>query len=91
MKLSDTLKNALAVYTGRNVKSIKVCPDPKVDRTYAARAVMADNGQVVDFLVVAGQLEKPLHRYTPDEVADLIEECQFEAWPPPVGKLRFFW
>lgn len=88
-KISDSLKAALAVYAGRPVASIKVSPDPKVNGTFAARASMVD-GDTVDFLVVGSSLDRGVARSTPEEVAEAIEECQFEAWPPPAGKLRFF-
>jgi hypothetical protein len=87
--IADCLKNGLAAYTGREVASIKTFPDPKVEGTWAARATMAD-GATIDFLVVENHMEKSIGRSTPDELAEAIEETQFDTWPPKVGKIRFF-
>lgn len=90
MSIAKKLQAGLEAYTERKVKSIKTCPDPKVDGTYAARAVMEDNGQVIDFFVVGNHMERPIARSTAEEVAEAIEECQFSEWPPKPGPLRFF-
>lgn len=88
MSIAKKLTAGLEAYTGRKVESIKVFPDPKVEGTYGARATMAD-GATIDFMVVENHMPKSIHRSTPDELAEAIEETQWEAWPPPVGKIRF--
>jgi len=90
MKLTESMKAGLEFYTGRKVKSIKVHPDPKVEGTWAARAVMEDDGQVIDFYVVGSLLDTGRIETTgPGGIADAIEECQFDSWPPTPGPLRF--
>ncbi len=90
-KLSAVMKAGLEEYTGAKVKSIKLHPDPRVEGTWAARAVMEDNGQVIDFFVVGNQVPgMRIERLTAEECAEAIEECQFDQWPPAEGKLRFF-
>lgn len=87
--IADCLKNGLAAYTGREVASIKVFPDPKVEGTYGARATMA-NGDTIDFMVVENHMEKRIGSCSPDELADAIEETMFDTWPPTVGNIKFF-
>lgn len=86
--IADCLSKGLAFYTGREVASIKVFPDPKVDGTFAARAQMAD-GDVIDFMVVENHMPKRIGRSTPEELAEAIEETMWETWPPKVGKVKF--
>lgn len=88
--LSDSLVAGLEVYTERSVSSLQLHPDPQVKRTWAGRAIMKDNGQQVDFIVVGGNFRVCLMEASPIEIADAIEETEFSSWPPPVGKVRFF-
>lgn len=88
--ISDVMQAGLEEYTGRKVRSIKVRQDPKVAGTWAARAVMADDGQQIDFFCVGNHMPKPVRESSPAEIAEAIEECQFSKWPPPVGPVRFF-
>lgn len=90
VKVSDKLKAGIEEYTGRKAKSIQVFADPKVAGTYAARAEM-EKGDTIDFLVVGRDLPSGWAKATPEEVAELVEESQFEQWPPKVGAPRFFW
>lgn len=88
--ISEVMQAGLEEYTGRKVKSIKVRQDPKVRGTWAARAVMADNEQQVDFFCVGNHMDKPVSQSSPEEIAEAIEETVFSAWPPPIGPVRFF-
>jgi len=88
--ISSVMQAGLEEYTGRKVKSIKVRQDPKVAGTWAARAVMEDDGQQIDFFCVGNHMPKPVRQSSPEEVAEAIEETVFSAWPPPVGPIRLF-
>lgn len=91
MKLSAVMKAGLEEYTGRKVKSIKLHPDPRVEGTWAARAVMDDDEQVIDFFVVGNQVPgMRIELLSAEQCAEAIEECRFDQWPPAEGPLRFF-
>ena len=81
-----TFKQAVAEYTGREVMSVQVHPDPKVSGTYAIRAVLkrGKKTETIDFLHVSGMSNA-------DVSPDTLEECTFESWPPKSGGLKLFW
>lgn len=87
-KMSDKLKAGIEEYTGRKAASIQVFADPVVEGTWRARAVM-EKGDTIDFFVVGRDLPKGWSKATAEEIAELVEECQFKSWPPPVGAPRF--
>jgi hypothetical protein len=86
--ISDVMQAGLEAYTERKVVSIQVYPDPSVSETWAARAVMVE-GDTIDFFVVGSQLPRRMELTRPDAIADAIEECMFDQWPPAAGPLRF--
>lgn len=88
--ISKVMQDGLEEYTGRKVKSIKVRQDPLVAGTWAARAVMADDDQQIDFFCVGNHMPKSVSQCTPEELTEYIEECEFSSWPPPIGPIRFF-
>jgi hypothetical protein len=53
---------------------IEVCPDPKVDGTYAVRVYRSDDGYTFDLLWNRGA----------------FDEVEFSSWPPNSGNLKFF-
>jgi hypothetical protein len=87
-KISDKMKAGIEAYTERKATSVKVHADPMVEDTWAARAVM-EQGDTIDFFVVGRDLPNGWAKATGEEVAELIEECQFKTWPPQAGPPRF--
>lgn len=79
---------AVEIYTGRNAKSVKFVEDPRVDDTWALRAEMSD-GQAHDFLVVFGHSNTTSRSASAEEIAEVLEDCVYNEWPPKAGRLRF--
>lgn len=80
------IKPAIERYTGGEVASLLIHPDPKVDDACAVRVTFRD-GDTQDYVVCA-RPDGGDHDLT--TVIDNLEEAQFSAWPPPSGRLRFF-
>lgn len=75
--------DAFLLYTGfrtDEVKDIRVEEDPMYKGTYAARAEMLPGGGAFDFLVTGCNPDT----MTADKMADLIEEYEFDVFPPHV-------
>ena len=89
-RINSLLQNAdfqLAVehYTGRKVASLLRHDDPQVAGAVALRATL-EGGDVVDFLLSGNAPRCNTHQ----ALADELEECEFESWPPRSGNLKFF-
>ena len=84
--LKDILKAGIEEYTGREVESIKLHADSKVEGAWGIRAGMKD-GKTIDFIVSAGWGREGTD---PEHVANVLEETQFDTWPPVAGPVRFF-
>jgi hypothetical protein len=82
---TNVAKVAIQNYTERKVTDIKVHPDPKVVGTYAIRSTL-DGEDTLDFLVVGYKADMGAGR-----LVDLLEECEFETWPPTSGAPKFFY
>jgi len=79
----STLKSAIEYYTGHRVKRISVVQDPLVLDTYA---IQCYKGKMkLDFLIVGFN-----QSMTKKEIADNLEECEFESFPPESEGLKFF-
>ncbi len=89
LKRDDSLKAGIEFYTGREVERLSVVEDPQVSYTFAMRARMKD-GASIDFLIVGSTLDHGIAKTGPGGIADALEECEFETWPPASGRLRFF-
>jgi hypothetical protein len=72
MKRNERIKQAIGDYTGLAVNELDVCPDPKVEGTYAARATLSD-GHVMTCLFI-GEIS-----------TENLEEVEFTTWPPSSG------
>ena len=83
-KKRDLIIKGIEEYTGKTVEKLKTYRDPKVNGTYALKAIMNDN-KVLDFLICGGYVEE----WTPECISDNLEECEFESWPPKSGSLQF--
>ncbi len=81
----DLLIRGIHTYSGIEVEKLRREPDPEVDGAMALHATMV-NGSYLQFFISAHAPELR----TPDNVADALEECDFEQWPPKTGALRFF-
>lgn len=71
-----TIGLAIAAYTGRDVITLDVVPDPRTPGVFAARALVRRRKLRkfhVEFLI-----RVPLHRVTAKD----LEECEFTQWPP---------
>lgn len=77
-------------YTGKKVTDINVILDPKVSRTFAMRVTIEGHSYPLDMLIVGGNMETGIAEATPEVIAENLEECEFETWPPKSGSLKFF-
>lgn len=79
----STLKSAIEYYTGHRVKRISVVQDPLVLDTYA---IQCNRGKIkLEFLIVGFN-----QSMSKKEIADNLEECDFECFPPESEGLKFF-
>jgi hypothetical protein len=77
------LKSGIEYYSSSRVKRVSVVEDPLVTDTYAIRCYI---GKIkFDFLIVGFK-----QSMTKKEIADNLEECEFESFPPESGSLKFF-
>ena len=77
------LKSGIEYYSDMKVKKISIVEDPLVMDTYAIRCII---GKIkLDFLIVG---LKP--NMTKEEIADNLEECEFEEFPPESNGLKSF-
>ena len=79
----SALKSGIECYTGFHVKRVSVIEDPLVMDTYAIRCFKGK--MKLDFLIVGfkGSMTK-------EEIAENLEECEFEDFPPESQGLKFF-
>ena len=84
-KLSDKLKAGIESYSGRKVENIKVHPDPRVDGTYAMRTKLTGLDGTCDWLIIHFD-----DKWGVEQISENLEECDFGAWPPISGSLKFF-
>ena len=81
--MKDTIKKTIEHYTGEKVSSIKIKKDPQVPGAYGIRVEI--EGEIFDYLLTS-QFSKSLK---PEDLAEVLEECEFESWPPKSGSLLF--
>jgi hypothetical protein len=79
----STLKSAIEYYSGSLVKKVSVVEDPQVVDTYTIRCYIGK--MKLDFLIVGFN-----QFMTKKEIADNLEECKFESFPPDSEGLKFF-
>lgn len=86
----EDIKAGIESYTGYPVCDVKRVHDPKVAGSMAIRCKIApgraSSGEQLDFLIGG---DAPALK-TPEDIAEHLEECEFETWPPRSGGLRFF-
>ena len=82
--LIKDLTLAIRNYSGAIPTNVRLSPDPKVKGTYAIRCNGPKNA-IWDFLIT--QLPE---KKTIEEIADHLEECEFEVWPPLSRGLQFY-
>lgn len=87
--LSHKFKRGIEEYMGRPISSVRIHEDPKVSDTWAIRAEDSEKN-VHDFLVVFGHSNTTSRRASVSQIAELLEDCVFDEWPPATGPLRFF-
>jgi hypothetical protein len=69
--------------------TVKVMRDPRVHETFAARFKW--NGETVDLLFITGHCPNADDPNDPASVLEaVLEEVEFDTWPPVSGDLRFF-
>ena len=96
--IQDVIKTGIESYTGCQVSSIKVFPDPKVEGSYGVRVFahrktkkgVHKRGQQMDFIVLAHWMMETRGALTPQLVEKHLEDAMFETWPPKVGAPRFW-
>lgn len=82
-------KEAVEHYTEKAYDTVSVHADPRVSGTFAIRAqIMGKPRKKMvqdDFLIVGWRpsMSKEL-------ASHLLEECEFETWPPVSGALKWF-
>lgn len=96
---TETAKAIVENYTERQWDTVQVHPDPKVPGTFAIRAMVCGKSRIVergkvvqkaeparqqDFLIIGW-----LPSMSTELAARLLEDCDFETWPPVSGKLKF--
>lgn len=82
-QITSTLKSGIEYYSGSRVKKVSVVEDPQVMDTYAIRCYIGK--MKLDFLIVGFN-----QSMTKEEIADNLEECEFESFPPESEALKFF-
>lgn len=82
-EIISALKSGIEYYSGKHAKEIFVVEDPKVEGTYAIRCELS--GIKVDFLIISFN-----RSMTKEEIAENLEECEFESFPPESKSLKFF-
>ena len=79
----SALKSGIEYYSDSRVKKVSVVEDPLVIDTYAIRCYIGK--MKLDFLIVGFN-----RSMTKKEIADNLEECEFESFPPDSEGLKFF-
>ena len=82
-EIISALENGIGYYSGKQVKKIFVVEDPQVTNTYAIRCNI--DKTKLDFLIIRFK-----QSMTKEEIADNLEECEFDSFPPESGSLKFF-
>jgi hypothetical protein len=83
MSIDQRLKEVIEYYTGKKITKLSVVADPQVSDTYAMQCNFGK--RICTFLITRFN-----SRCTAEEGADLLEEVEFESWPPCSGRLQFF-
>ena len=79
----SALKSGIEYYSDSRVKKVSVVEDPQVIDTYAIRCYIGK--MKLDFLIIGFR-----QSMTKEEIADNLEECEFESFPPDSEGLKFF-
>ena len=92
MKLKDTIKQGIEVYTGRPLASCKTYTDSvgaiAIRATFVpSKSKQRDDLLELDFLIMAYDVEKCKD---PQTTAKYLEECEFDTWPPKESGPKFF-
>lgn len=84
------ITKAVADYTGEEPATIQIEADPKVSGVYAVRATFEGGDYPVDFLWNRHEADQAegIAGMSPD--AEVLEEVEFESWPPASGSPKFF-
>lgn len=82
-EIISAVKSGIEYYCGKQVKKISIVEDPLVADTYAIRCYIGK--MKLDLLIVGFK-----QSMTKNEIADNLEECEFEFFPPKSGRLKFF-
>lgn len=85
LKMRAALKAGIEEYSGATVESMQVVADPQVAGTYAIRTRYKGEKEYCDWLITRFFTVK-----TANEIAEMLEECEYESWPPVSGNLKFF-